>query len=361
MHPPTLRVDLAAVRHNVGEWRRFIAGRELWAVVKSNAYGLGAIDVSRACLAAGAARLCIVDLAEARELRDAGIAAPIVHLTATPPSEFFAALDLDVQVSLEDWRGAQTLDEIAQRRKRTAAAHLAIDTGTGWSGVAAASVKAFAKQASALRHLRWEGVWTHIAGADTLREQIAGFNRAVSILSDAGIEFAHRHIAGTAATILGAPGDAVRIGIGLYGSTLGEATLLLDLKTAVELRAAVAYVKRFDAATRLGYGSRASAEAGDIIATLRLGYADGLPSGLANHGVVYFDAEPARIVGAIGMNFTMVKVPDGLQVKVGDEALVVGDDDGIRLDDVARAAGMIPHELCTALGNCRALPPLRPA
>jgi len=361
MPSPILRVDGDAIRHNVDAWGRLIAPRELWAVVKSDGYGLGAIEVSRACLEAGATRLCVIDLSEARELRGARVAAPIVHIAATSPSEFFLALDLDVEVTLEDWRAAETLDESAQRKKAIAAAHVAIDTGTGWSGIRPSDVKAFAKRASTLRHIRWLGVWTHVAGSGTMRDQLVEFARAVTTLRDAGLDFEYEHVASTAPTVLGAPGDAVRVGVGLYGSTFGETSLLLNLKTAIELRAPVVHVRRFESPTRLGYGGRASANAGDVIATLRLGYADGLPRGIANRGIVVFDREPAPIVGAIGMNFTMVRMPKNLQVKVGDEALVVGDIDGIRLDDVARAAGVMPHELCTALGNLRALPPSRPA
>jgi len=358
---PTATVDLDAVGHNAGEWHRFLAPKELWAVVKSDGYGLGATDVARAALSGGATRLCVIELDEAKRLRHAGIRAPIVQVAATPPSDFFEALDLDVAVTLENWRAADTLDKTALKKKTRAAAHVAIDCGTGWSGLQAPDVRNFAKQAARLEHIRWEGVWTHLGGPRGAPDQIATFGRAVETLREAGLRFQYQHVASTAPAIGGAPGDAARIGIGLFGSTMGERSLALDLRTALTVRASVASVKRFESASALGYGGTARAEPGAVVATLRLGYADGLPRGLANRGLALFGAERCKIVGAIGMNFTFVMLPAHFDVSAGDECLIVGEADGIRLDDVASAANTIPHELCTSFSRIRSLSPSRPA
>ena len=346
-----LRIDFDAVRHNVAEWRRYVAPREVWAVVKANAYGLGLVDVARACLDAGARRLCVIDLDEARALRAAGVTAPIVHIAATPPSDFADAIALDVAATIEDRRGAQTLDELATKLKKNAIAHVAIDTGSGWSGLQPPQVRAFAKTASGLKHVVWEGVWTHIASIDSMELQLAAFRRGLELLREAGMRFQFEHVASTGPAIVGAMGNAVRIGIGLYGSTDEEQTLALDLKQALEFRASVSAVKRFEEETPLGYGGAYVARAGDLVATIRAGYADGVPRGLGNRGNVLIDGERCPIVGTIGMNFTMVKLLPDSRVRVGEDALMLGEEDGLRLEDVAKAAGIIPHELVVNLAH----------
>jgi len=350
---PELTLDLDAVRHNVRAWLGWLSGRELWAVVKSRAYGLGLADVSRACVEAGAQRLCVVDLADARELRESGVRAPVVQVWTTPPEEFEDALRLDTVVTVEDERGARELSKAAVGKGVVAAAHVAVETGTGWSGVPPYKAAQFASSVRALPGIRWEGVWTHIAGRDQLHAQLDAFKSAVTQLRTFGLAVPIEHVAATAPALWGAGGNAARIGIGLYGSSLGVSARGLSLRTALSLRAAVMYVKEFDRPTALGYGGTSVARPGEPIATLRLGYADGLPRSLAVGGIVLIKGERCPVVGAIGMNFTMVKVPFGVTVHPGDVALVLGDADGVRIDEVAQRAGTIPHQLVTSLSACQ--------
>src|ERR1700674_98872 len=349
MRGPQLELKLDAVRHNVRAWLSYLAERELWAVVKSNAYGLGLIPVARACLEAGAHRLCVVDMQEAVRLCDAGISAPIVHVWATPLEELETAARLNVVATIEDERGAHELARIGDTRGKPALAHVAIETGTGWSGVPAAKIAQFASGVQGLKGVTWEGAWTHIAGQDSMPAQESAFDAAVSALRVSGLKVPITHLASTGPALWGAGGAAVRIGVGLYGSSLGRTHPQLALKTALTLRAPVMYVKRFDRPTALGYGGTAVAQAGEAIATLRLGYADGLPRALSVGGLAILGGERCNIVGAIGMNFTMLKVPFGVAVNAGGEAIVVGDMDGVRLDEVAQRAGTIPHQLITSL------------
>ena len=356
MKRPEFSLDLAAVRHNVRAWLGWLAGRELWPVVKSNAYGLGLITVSRACLEEGAQRLCVVDIAEARELRENGIREPIVHVWATPPEEFEDALSLRTIVTIENERGAQELSRVAVMKGTVATAHVAIETGTGWSGVPAHRATMFANAVRALPGIRWEGAWTHIAGRDQMLAQVEAFNAALEQLRNFGLPVPFDHVAATAPAQWGAGGSAVRIGIGLYGASPGGPARNLPLRTALSLRTAVLSVKEFDRPTALGYGGTSIARPGEAVATLRLGYADGMPRSLAVGGMVRINGERCPIVGAIGMNFTMVKIPFGLTVRPGDTALVIGDEDGIRIDEVAQRAGTIPHQLVTSFAALSARP-----
>ncbi|MBV8171062.1 MAG: alanine racemase [Candidatus Eremiobacteraeota bacterium] len=356
MKQPQFDLDLDVLRHNVRSWLGYLAGRELWAVVKSNAYGLGLLRVANACVEAGAQRLCVVDMSEALQLREAGIKIPIVHVWATPPGELEIAVKNDVIVTLEDLSNAKDLSRIAIRLGKIAVAHVAVETGTGWSGIPSNKGAAFADAVRALPGVRWEGAWTHIASREQMLSQLDLFYNAVDAMRASGLPVPMDHVAATAPTLWGVGGQAARIGIGLYGSHPGGPIRGLPVRTAVTLRATVLYAKQFEQATSLGYGGTSIAKAGECIVTLRLGYADGLPRSLAVGGQIKLQNERCPIVGAIGMNFTMIRVPYGVTVRPGDEALVLGDVDGIRLDEVAQRAGTIPHQLITSLSALSARP-----
>ena len=342
----TLRAD--AIAGNVRAWRAFVADREVWAVVKSDAYGLGAVAVARACVDAGAARLAIFDVEEARPLRAAGIRAPIVHVAATAPSDFPAAAHLGVTPTVESAQQARALAEVAQWRLRRIPAHIAIDTGTGWAGIVASRAAEFARAVRDLSGVVWEGAWTHIASQDSMDAQLRAFATAVATLRDEGIAVPVLHVASTGPAVWGRTTGAVRIGIGLYGSTLGVRDAAPKLRTALEVRAPIVAIKQFDAPTPLGYGGIDVAAPGDRIATLRAGYADGVPPAMRG-GAVAIDGALGKIVGAIGMNATMVRLPEDVRTRVGAEALLVGDLPGISIDEAAASAGVIPHALVTSL------------
>jgi alanine racemase len=356
LKPPQLTLDLDALRYNVRAWLSYLAGRELWPVVKSNAYGMGLVRVSRACIEAGAQRLCVIDMQEARALREAEIMAPILHIWATPIEELEDAVKLNVGVTIESVQAAKELSRIALGMGRVAVAHVAVETGTGWSGIPANRASPFAAEVRTLPGVRWEGAWTHIASREQMLAQVDQFDSAVAAMRHVGLPVPMEHVAATAPTLWGAGGQAVRIGVGLYGASPGGPVRGLTLRNALSLRAIVLYVKHFQQATSLGYGGTSIAVPGESIATLRLGYADGIPRTLSG-GQVRIKGERCAIVGAIGMNFAMVKVPYGVTVQPGDEALVLGDEEGVRIDEVAQRAGTIPHQLITSLAALSAHPP----
>ena len=350
MTQPWLRLDLSAVERNVAAWRAVLTGREVWAVVKSDAYGCGAVDVARASLRGGAARLVVFDVDEARPLRAAGIKSPIVQVFATRGSALTAAVSLGVTPSIEDEAGARDLSALADWRARRLPVHIAIDTGTGWSGVPAARAAEFARAVAPLPGIVWEGAWTHIAGKDSMDAQMRAFAGAVAALRENGLDVRVTHAASTGPALWGRSTGAARVGIGLYGVTLSEAEIRPALAEAVDVRARVIACKTFDSATPLGYGSEDVAQAGESIATLRIGYADGLPKTLGSGaGSVSLRGVQCAIAGAIGMNCTMVRVPKGTPVAEGDEAVIVGGLPGLHLEDVAAAAQTVPHALLCSL------------
>jgi alanine racemase len=352
LNPPRFDVDLDAVAHNVRQWRASFPDREVWAVVKSDAYGVGAVAVARACVAAGASRLVVFDVEEARPLRAAGVDAPVVQVFATPAADVPAATQLRVTPSVEDESGARALSDFAGWRARRVSAQVAVDTGTGWSGVWASRAGEFARAVRALPGMIWDGAWTHVAGRDSMDAQMRAFATAVAAMRAEGLEIPNVHVAATGPALWGRSSGALRIGIGLYGSTMGESAGAPSLRTALRVMAKAIAVKRFEVATPLGYGGRDVASPGESVATLRIGYADGLPQSLAEGGgIAKLAGVACPIAGAIGMNCTMVRVPEGAEVRVGDDALIVGDEDGVRIDEVAARASLIPHALLASLAG----------
>ncbi len=348
---PSLHVKLEAIRHNVQTWRTFLGDRPLWAVVKCDGYRMGMVHVARAALDAGAQRLCVVEIFEASELRAAGIDAPIVHVAATPSDDFETALNADVAVSVGDPKRASELSRVAKRLGKRACVHVAIETGTGWWGIPSAEAAAFGRSVAGLENIEWEGVWTHIAGRDSMAAQMERFSSAINALRASGIAVPLVHAASTGPSLWGCREGAMRIGIGLYGSTLGNARAPEGLRTAVEVRAPVYAVRTFTEPTALGYGGTYVARPGQTVATLRIGYGEGLPKTLAGRGFAILSGARCPIVGAIGMNFTMVAVPPNVDVDSHQDALLAGDVPGVRLDEVADAAQSIPHNVLTMLGS----------
>jgi alanine racemase len=344
-----MRLDAGAIEHNARVWRSALAPRAVWPVVKSDAYRCGAVTVARACVRAGAQCLVIADVDEAAPLRAAGIDVPLLHVMATPYDALAYAVRAGVIPSVEDAEGARHLAAIAQWKGGSVRAHVAVDTGTGWSGVPAWRAKTFAVEVHAHRGIDWAGAWTHIASESSLHDQSVAFAGAVDDMRSEGLPVRIVHLASTGPTVWGAGGDAARIGIGVFGAAFGDTRFAPGLRTAVEVRAVVVGVKRFGEQTPLGYGGLDVALAGDAIATLRIGYADGMPRTFPADGVVLVRGARCRIAGAVGMNFTMVRLAPEVRetVALGDEGIVLGDIDGIRLDEVAASASLLPHQLIT--------------
>lgn len=351
MKPPRFVLDLEAVRHNTAAWRAKLGDRELWAVVKSDAYGCGALEVARAALESGAARLIVFDIAEAQRLRNAGVRAPIVQVFAARGDDLNTAVFLGVTPTVEDETSVRAVSVLGDWRGKRISVHVAIDSGTGWSGVPAARAYEFARSVRDFAGITWEGAWTHIAGKESMDGQMRAFAGAVAALRAEGLAVPVIHVASTGPALWGRATGAARIGIGLFGATLSGADDKPSLRQAVDVGATVIAVKTFEAATPLGYGGEYVTEQGETIATLRIGYADGLPKSLSGSGSVTIGAARCPIVGAIGMNTTMARVPVGAIAKPGDEAIVIGSLPGTTLDEVAEAASTVPHQLLGALAR----------
>jgi|GEM_PF-37831 len=360
--PAWKEVDLAALRYNVALIRRHVAPVAVMAAIKADAYGHGAIPVARAVLAAGAAGLAVATVEEAVELRENDISAPILNLGWVAPEQIELALRHDVQLTVFDYENAVQISAVAARRGISAVIHIKVDTGLtrlGFNYRPAAMAEA--KLVYALPGLYVEGVFSHFADADAVdpgytAQQIERYHAFVAALQAAGLPAPVRHLANSPGT-LGVPAsylDMVRPGLILFGCYPAEHMRpLLPLKLVMRVIARIAQIHTLPAGDYVGYGCRWQAQRESRIATLPLGYADGLPRLAGNKADVLIHGQRARMVGSVCMDQIMVDITDIPAAKAGDEAVIVGQqgEEMITPEELAAHAQTISDEICTRFGQ----------
>ncbi|WP_029149489.1 alanine racemase [Microbacterium indicum] len=349
-------IDADAIEHNVRTLRSLTGTREFIAVVKADGYGHGAATAARSALQGGATRLGVADIAEALELREAGIAAPVIAWLHANDADFRPAIAQGVELGVSS---------LAQLRRVAAAGratvHLKVETGLGRNGIAPADWAATFAEAARLEAegaIRVDGILSHLSGtsaADDLA-QGAAFDDAVAAARRAGLTPRIRHIAATGAAI-DLPTlryDAVRVGLGIYGlSPFDDRTAAeLGLRPAMTLRAPVVAVRRVAAGHGASYGYTHRAEADTTFALVPLGYADGIPRQASNAGPVRIGGRTFRVAGRIAMDQFVVDVGDR-PVAIGDQATLFGDPmtGAPAVEEWARAADTINYEIVTRIGS----------
>jgi alanine racemase len=327
-------VDLAAVRHNVETLCTVATPAELWAVVKADGYGHGATHVARAALDGGATGLCVALVQEGVALRESGLDCPILVLSEQPATELVAAVRADLDLTVYSFAQLEAIAAAGGDHHRV---HLKIDTGMRRVGAAAEDALGLAAAIAASDAVQLTGVCTHLANADEPDDpfnaaQIESFGDVLTALTVAGHQPALVHAANSAAT-LAAPSarfGMVRAGIAIYGISPGSAldALCSTLRPALSLRARVSHVKRVRAGDRISYGLRHRFESATTVATLPLGYADGVRRRLFDGGgEVLIGGRRRPIVGVVTMDQLMVDCGDD-HVAIGDEAVLIGAQDG---------------------------------
>ena len=351
------RVDLDAVAYNIRALRGYIGDAKLMIVVKSRAYGHGAVPIARAAVAAGADWLGVVDIAEALELRAAGISAPILAWLHGAEADFDLAIAAEIDLGIH-YR--EQLDRVAAA-PGVASVQLKVDTGLGRNGAAESDWPALF--ASAVEHeragrVRVRGLWSHLANAGPEHDlaQVAAYERAITEARAAGLDPELLHLASTAGALRvpSARFALVRIGIGSYGlSPFDDVTSAdLGLRPALELSAGIVSVKRATAGSGVSYGYDYRTGAETTLALVPLGYGDGIPRQASGRGPVSINGQRYRVAGRVAMDQFVVDVGDD-DVAVGDRAILFGDPSAgaPSADDWARAADTINYEIVTRLGG----------
>lgn len=391
-YPSSAAVDLAAIRHNLGVLRAAAPGALQLATVKANAYGHGLLPVARAALDGGADWLGVAQLAEAFTLRrgldEAGVSraeAPILAWISTSSSDFAAAIEADIDLSVSWTWVLADICAAAREARRPARVHVKIDTGMSRAGSTLADLPALA---SALRMAADDGLvdvvgaWSHMSRADDPSEagnastasHVRIFEEGLAILADAGVTPRIRHLSATSG-ILWHPEahyDMVRAGIGLYGLSPDPAVATseeLGLIPALELRAPLTSVKVIEEGTPASYGGTWVAPTRRWIGLVPLGYGDGILRAASNRArvVVHTASGPfnAPLIGRVCMDQFMVDLgpaegsPGTPTARSGQAPAIPGDiatlfGSGVRgealADDWAQAAGTINYEIVTHLG-----------
>jgi alanine racemase len=359
-------VDLDAVRHNVEHLCAVVAPSSLWAVVKADGYGHGAVEVANAALEAGARGLCVALVSEGAELREAGIDAPILVLSEQPVGAVDDIVRFRLMATVYSVPFIDALAAAARaRRVEGVPVHLKIDTGMQRVGARWDAVEDLVAALDAHRpSLRLVGVFTHLAMADHPDDdftdlQLARLDAALDLLSPSEGVLVHAANSAGALAHPAARRSLVRAGIAIYGISPGPAVdpMCRQLRPALSLKARVSYTKRVSAGSGISYGLRHTFERDATVATVPIGYADGVPRRLyETGGQVLIGGRRRPVVGVVTMDQLMVDCGDD-DVAVGDEVVLIGGQDGpdgpqrIRAEDWADLLGTIGYEIVCGIGS----------
>ncbi len=361
-HRSWLEIDLDAFRHNLRVVRELAGSAATWPVLKANAYGHGAPQIAQVCAEEGISRIGVGDSREALELRAAGIELPLLILGTVIDAEVDALLQHDVEVGVHSESRTLLLGEAARRTGRLLGVHLKVDTGMGRLGVRPPAALRVAQAIASEPWLELRGVMTHFAARDGFRDpsaraQAQVFQEVLAELRAHHIQPGCVHFANSTAIFTGQNplGDAVRPGIALYGMLPQDFPHTERLRPVLSLQAQVVFLKDIPAGTTVGYGGRWRASRPTRLATLPLGYHDGIPFrlGAEGRGEALLHGQRCPVVGAVSMDYLTLDVGHVPGVTVGDPATLIGQDGNqcLRVEDVAAAAGTIPYEITCSIGS----------
>ena len=334
---------------------------QLMAVVKANAYGHGAVLCARALEAAGADWFGVALIEEGIELREAGIARPIFCVGGFWRGQADEVIAHDLTPALFRLDAAEELNARAREAGRIVSFHLKVDTGMGRLGVPVGEVAAFARELKRFDHIKLDGLMTHLANADSCEtayteSQIEKYHEALGILRKLGFDPAWRHLAASAGVHAypQAHGNLARAGATLYGLTRDVLTPTREpfaVKPVMSLHSRIVMLKTVPAGTSLGYGCSFVTQRESRIATIPIGYADGFHRAHSNNGRVIVRGQFAPVVGRVSMDLTILDVTEVDGVLIGDEVILIGEQDGLRIstEDVAAQIGTISYEIVTSV------------
>ena len=356
-----VEIDLDALAHNVRELRLNLPpGCELMAVVKTDAYGHGAMAVARRLWEEDVRAFGVATVAEGVSLRKGGLKGSILVLGYASPGEANALSEYGLEALVVDGSHAKALDKTGKKLR----VHIAIDTGMHRLGM---EPKDFGEIESVFHceNLSVAGVASHLAASDSLDcddveftgMQIKAFYGTVDALKAKGYDVGKLHIQASYG-LCNYPGlqcDYARVGIMLYGvmSDGAKAKTTPNLRPVLSLRARVAQVRLIGAGESVSYGRLFKAERPTMLATVSIGYADGVPRQMSgNGGMCIVNGKKTPIIGRICMDMLMLDVTGAGQVKQGDVVTLIGKDDSeeIRCEDFAAASGTITNDILCRMG-----------
>lgn len=346
-------IHLDNLKHNIRQIKKHIGKNiKIYAAVKADAYGHGALEVSRAAVEEDVFSFGVATVQEGTELRNAGIKQPVIMYSLPFPEELEDIVKSEISVFVTDKKSIELLGKEAYKNKKTARVHLKIDTGMGRIGCAPEDAYLLAGLISQNKNLRLEGVCTHFPVSDENKNnftlnQLKIFNSSVKKIIDSGINPGDIHTANSGA-IIGFPDsyfNAVRPGIMLYGYYPSHNQMrILDLKPVMELKTKVGFIKTVEKDTPISYGMTYKTKAKTRIAILPVGYADGYSRLLSNRGKVKIKGNYYPVAGRVCMDQIMIDIGLDSNIEAGDDVVLFGPG-AQTAEDIADIMDTIPYEV----------------
>jgi len=360
-------IDLDSLEHNLMQIRSKVAdGTKILGVMKADAYGHGAVPMSRALAELGIDHLAVSNLEEAVQIRRGGIRTPILILGYTPPIYAEMMIHMDIVQEVHSLEYARELNEQLRSSNYILPVHIKLDTGMTRLGFSHEEplLERQLTELAGMSHLRVEGIFTHFSCADSVlpadvvytRKQYESFREKISLAECCGLHPRLRHCCNSGATALYPEFsmDMVRAGILLYGvHPSADTAPSMDLKPVMALRTMVAQIRKIKAGTAVSYGRCAVAQTDMTLAVLPIGYADGLARRLSGNCRFLLNGMFVPVVGNICMDMCMVDISGVPGAEIGDVVTVFGADGGEQLlcEELAGESGTIAYEILCGISK----------
>ncbi len=365
MNRSWIEIDLKAIRYNLLQVKKKIGRDKILACIKADAYAHGAISIAKT-IEKKVDFFGVATVSEAKELRAAGMKKPILILGTILPEDASTLIENDISATVCTIPLAKTLSKEAKNRKKIVRIQIKVDTGMGRIGLKPDEAMEFIEKIRELPNIFLEGLFSHFPAADSDQEfsekQIAVFKTLVAKLQENKIKFPFYHIANSPA-ILNLPDsyandyfNLVRPGIiifGIYPLMKINPRIHLPLKPALSLKSRVVFIKKLKKGNSVSYGRTYRAREEIVVATLPIGYADGVDRKLSNKGVVLIKGKRCPIIGVVCMDQLMVDATGLKDLKIGDEAVLIGKQkkERISVEEIAKSIDTIPQEIVSRLGK----------
>ncbi|MGI5912278.1 MAG: alanine racemase [Syntrophomonadaceae bacterium] len=343
-------IDISALHYNLAIIRNQLNPRtRIMAVVKANAYGHGAVEISQALVEHGVDALAVATISEAILLREKGVVIPILILGTVGEEDVQDLFEYRLMPSINSVEMASWLNESGRQRNLSIKVHLRVDTGMGSYGLFPRECLAFSERLAEMSYLELEGIYTHIntiygGRQEDAFKQVARFEQVLAQLGSKGITIPIVHACSSPALfkLPKAEYDMVRPGIALYGLTCGNDLLDSQVRTVMQIKTRVMEIKKVGCDVGLGYGWTYTTVCPTQIATLPIGYADANFLHLLNKGEVLIHNQRTPIIGKVCMDHMIVDISNIEEVKIGDEVVILGQQGSQRIsaEEIARQAGI---------------------
>ncbi len=358
--PTIAQIDLDALAFNFRQLQKMVPkGVKILAVVKADAYGHGAVPISRKLEKLGVEYLGVAIAEEGVELRKGGVRTPILVLGGIYDGDIEKILRFNLTPVVFHKEALKSISKVAQRGKKKVRVHLKVDTGMGRLGVPLSLWPNFLKEIPHFPKVEVEGILSHfsmMSEEDYSRHQWDQFLGAVKCAEELGIRCKYLHMASSAMLTTSSyySGSLVRPGIMLYGAYPSPVLKnLVHLKPVMTLKTRIHFLKSVPSGFRISYGGTFVTRRESLIATLPIGYADGYSRTLSNRGEVLVRGKRAPVVGKVCMDFIMVDVTDIPKASLGDEVVLIGNQgkEIITAEEIADRMNTISYEVFCSVGK----------